>query len=166
MNKRGRRAQLQISFGMIFSIIIIVATLAVAGYVLAKFVNLGGNVSCKIFYDDLQKEIDKAWSGDGATSDIFSGRVPRGVDKVCFGNFSTAASASDRQVYEELKFYSSEKGNLFFYPTSENECDNEGFVYILNHVSITKFFCVSEKDRKAEIKISKSVTDALITLKA
>ena len=52
MEKRG---QIQLSFSVIFSIIIIIATLAVAGYVIVKVLNVGNNVECKILYQDLQK---------------------------------------------------------------------------------------------------------------
>ena len=82
MDKKG---QVQLSFGMIFSIIIIVATLAVAGYITVKFLNTGTSVSCKLFYSDLQKKIDKAWYED-FTHDVFSANAPRGVKEVCFGN--------------------------------------------------------------------------------
>ena len=159
-----KRGQLQISFGMIFSIIIIVATLAVAGYVLVKFVDFGSRVSCKLYYNDLQERIDRAWKSDGSTSDIFQGTIPRGVEQVCFGSIGLSADAQDRNEQEELRFYADEQNNLFFYPPEKNACGADSFVYIIKHVSMQKFFCVPARNGKAEVKISKGSTETLVTL--
>lgn len=164
--QRGRRGQLQISFGMIFSIIIIVATLAVASYVLVKFVDFGSRVSCKLFYRDLQERIDRAWAEDGKTSDIFKGKMPHGVEKVCLGSISENAAVYDKAVQEELKFYADKDSNLFFYPPEKSACGSDGFVYSLVHASTNNFFCIPVVDGKVELKISKSSTENLVTLKS
>ena len=70
MLKRGRKAQIQLSFGMIFSIIIIVVTILVAGYVIIKFMSSQDNAKCKLFYQKLQDTIDDSWKGDGSSIDV------------------------------------------------------------------------------------------------
>ena len=58
MNKRG---QIDISFGMIFSIILIIAVVGVAFYVINNFIELKKCTEIGLFYDDLKKYIDEAW---------------------------------------------------------------------------------------------------------
>ena len=54
MKKRG---QLQISFGMIFSIILIIAFVALAVYVIMIFLDTGKCANTGLFKNDLQQEI-------------------------------------------------------------------------------------------------------------
>jgi len=81
----SKRSQMKLSFGMIFSIILIVAFLAVAFY--AIYVFLGINESAKIakFTEGLQNDVDKLWTGSKGTQsvDYF---LPSKVDGVCFQN--------------------------------------------------------------------------------
>lgn len=161
----GKRGQFEISFGMIFSIIIIAATLAVAGYIIVKFVNTGSNVSCKLFYDDFQKRVDKAWAGDGSTQDIFKANAPRGIEKICVGNASSTAAVTYRDLYEEVTFYAARpSSNFFFYPLKSESCGGSGFSYTIQHVSTPSFFCVTPVDGSFSLKISKRSTDALVSV--
>ena len=159
MQKAG---QLQISFGMIFSIIIIIATLAVAGYVIVNFVDLGGNISCKLLYQDLQEKIDKAWHSS-ISSESFNKDVPAGINYVCFGNLSQQTNSSYKMQYEKFSMYARPKSNMFFYPV-EGACDDTEFTYALEHVSFPGFFCIPVKEGKIGIHLSKGKFDSLVRL--
>lgn len=163
MKKRGRRkGQVQLSFGMIFSIMIIIATLAIAGYVIVKFLNLQSNVSCKLFYSDLQKKVDKAWYEDFSSS-TFNKEAPRGIDKVCFGNSTQKVFDLDEQkIFDEIEFYAEKDSNLFFYPL--NGCKQDEFTFQIKHVNIDGFFCSVAKDGKISVKLNKGINDALVRL--
>ena len=50
MNKKSLRGQIQLSFGMIFSIIIIIATIAVAFYVISTFMDTSRCIDVENFY--------------------------------------------------------------------------------------------------------------------
>ncbi len=162
----GRKiGQLQISFGMIFSIMIIAATLAVAGYVIFKFVNLETNISCKLFANDIQERIDKAWRADGETSDIIEHSAPDKAERICFGEVSLQPSSLDKDYHEFLKTYSKKENNLFFYSEDKKICGGDKFAYTLEHASFSSFFCLSEENGKISIKISKRTSEPLVSLK-
>ena len=61
MDKKG---QIDISFGMIFSIIIIIATVAIGFYVITYFLNLSSCTKVGLFWNSLNEEVDKAWNSD------------------------------------------------------------------------------------------------------
>ncbi len=157
MDERG---QIQISFGMIFSIIIIIVTIAVAVYVIQKFVAHEGSISCKLFERELQNAIDKAWAED-LTSKIFNGKVPESLEKVCFGNSSQQFSGEDEKAFEEFKLYSTDS-NMLFYPI--NKGCKDSFTYTLEHAETEKFFCAHVKNGEINVKLTKNRFDRLVKL--
>jgi len=166
MIKRGRRAQIQLSFGMIFSIIIIIVTLLVAGYIIIKFLNSQSNAQCKIYYQKLQDTIDDAWKGDGSSIDVRNEpfpQLPEDVERICFGNSSQGIlSQSDRNFFDDVSFYTKRENNLFFYPSGS--CGSGGSAYTLNHAVTPGFFCSEVRNDKLGIRIMKDKKDALVTI--
>ncbi len=161
IKRAANKGQMQLSFGMIFSIIIIVATLAIAGYVIIKFLNLQSNISCKLFYSDLQNKVNKAWYED-FTSSTYTKEVPRGISNVCFGNFTQKISEKDREIIEEIEFYAERESNLFFYPLSV--CKQNEFAFQIVHSYTNSFFCIPVKEGKVSFKLNKSISDPLVRL--
>lgn len=161
MKKRG---QLQLSFGMIFSIILIVVTLAVAGYFITQALGIFTKVNCKLFYEDLQRDIDKAWYADGSTSKLFIGQIPSSANGVCFGNSSSSILESkDREKFDEFSFLVAKGGNMFFYPKKDS-CKEGEVSYKLKHARFSGFFCVPVNNGKVSIKLAKKVEDALVQI--
>lgn len=160
MKKAG---QFQISFGVIFSILIIVATLAVAGYIIVKFLNTGRNAECKLFVTDLQNKINEAWSSDGASSYVFAETVPAGTQKICFGYLNqTALSIADGIIKQNITNYATMQSNMYFYP--RNSCGGSNFYYTLKHINTNNFFCTNIISGKSNIVITKGTFDALVKL--
>jgi len=167
MSKRGerrsmRKGQIQLSFGMIFSIIVIIATIAVAFYVIGKFVVFSRCVDAGSFYTDLNDEVDKAWKSP-LTQDVFTGNVPKGVESVCFGNIESADKVVYKNEYQGLKLYKNQKANVFIYPSTK-ACGNTLIYYNIEHAFISEFFCVSIVNRELSVKINKGFDDSLVTL--
>jgi hypothetical protein len=160
MSKKG---QLQISFGMIFSLILIIATVAITGYVLVRFVIMKEGVDCSQFYDSVQKSVDSAWVGDGATFYPLKESVSSKIKNVCFGNISLPPNKY-KSIYDEIKFRSSKDSNIFIYPIDSKICGNGPTSKRLDHISSSNFFCVQVKEGKITINISKSSTENLVTL--
>lgn len=159
----NKRAQVQLSFGMIFSIIIIAVTMGVAGYIIYKFINTGDTIKCKIYDSDIQKKIDNMWSSDVTLRDVFSGEVPSKTKKVCFGNINqTYLTSEDEKIQKEMNFYVDKKSNIFFYP--KNSCGEENFKFVLNHAKFDKFFCVDVASSKAGVKLSIGDYDNLVII--
>ncbi|MFH1586144.1 MAG: hypothetical protein ABIB79_05235 [archaeon] len=92
-----RRGQLKISFGMIFSIILIIIFLVLTFYVIKILLNTQKDTTVLMFIDDLQKDINKMLKGPQG-SDEFSYNLPKNIEAVCFTN----------DPYQNLEFESDE----------------------------------------------------------
>lgn len=82
--KRGeqKRAQMKISFGMIFSIILIIAFLVFGFYGVKFFINLQEKAKFAKFQDDFQDDIDQLWRSTQGSQNL-EYTLPKGVEKVC-----------------------------------------------------------------------------------
>ena len=155
-----KRGQFQISFGVIFSIIIVIFTLAIAFYVISYFLNTQKCTNLGLFYKDIEERVDKAWYSP-ATSESFKGSVPSSVDFVCFGNLSQSYNPAYKTQYEELKKYRNYPVNVFTYPI-EAGCGSVPGFYNLKHARMNEFFCAPAKSGKISVNIKKDVSDALV----
>jgi hypothetical protein len=160
--KLENRAQLDISFGFIFGIIVIIAVVAISIYVIVHFINLSNCTQTGNFYSDLQDEIDKAWSGS-MTSKVFTESLPSGVKSICFGTLDKTPTSDSRTQYQSLLRFKALDKNSFIYPYSK-ACNVQLANHQFEHVNIDRFFCSDVIKGKASVKISKNVTDALVTL--
>jgi len=161
MEKRG---QIKLSFGMIFSIVIIIAILATAFYVISYFLNLSKCSQIGLFYRDFEDEVNKAWAADIA-SEIFRGDLPRGIEAVCLGNISIDSAEFSEEQESLRRYYRRSGDNVFLYPTSE-ACNRESGSFKLIRAKTGDFFCVPLVDGEFEIKISKGSFDAKVNLEA
>jgi hypothetical protein len=161
MRKRGQ-GFMGVGFGMIFSIIIIIAILGVGFYVIQYFLGLNNCTQVGYFYDDLQDDVDRAWRAS-ISQEVFSGSVPSGIDYVCFGNFTQAPKdAVSRDLQEELEFdVLLDNVNVFLYPLRK-ACDGDLAEYNLRHVKIEEFFCLEVQEGKIEVNLEKTSSDALV----
>ncbi|HLC31644.1 MAG TPA: hypothetical protein VJK51_03175 [Candidatus Nanoarchaeia archaeon] len=159
MRKRG---QVQLSFGMIFSIIIIIATVAVAFYVLTRFVSLGNTISCSQFYAALQEEIDDAWNGESSKL-VFEKAAPSDISAVCIGSLeANTVLPKDRSIFLALKDEFRGSGNLYFYPLGSSCGGSSGFT--LKHIQETSFGCARVVDGKVSITVSKASNEGVVRL--
>ena len=86
MVKRGmKKAQMKLSFGMIFSIILIIVFIVFAFYAINKFLDIQREVSYKQFIKELEANIYSKWKGP-LGSEGFSYKVHSSITKVCFTN--------------------------------------------------------------------------------
>jgi hypothetical protein len=80
MKKRG---QLDLSFGMIFSIILIIAFIAVGFYAITKFLDLQKTIQIENFLLDFQNHVTDMWkSPQGSQPRTYS--LPTKITSVCF----------------------------------------------------------------------------------
>ena len=162
MDKRG---QFRISIGMIFSIIIIVATITVAIYAITFFLDFGKCSRVGIFYKDLEGKVNEAWRSD-ITRETFTGSLPSGTDYVCFGNLTQ--SVSDFDPRDEVRQNELRRGggtrrnNLFIYPPGI--CKGVLASFNLERAEADGFFCLEVSRGKIDIKLRKDVTDSLVSL--
>lgn len=80
MRKEG---QMKISFGMIFSIILIIAFLAFAFYAIKNFLNLSDSAKIGQFIDKLQGDVNDAWRASQASQPV-TYNLPDSIGEICF----------------------------------------------------------------------------------
>ncbi|MEM4271607.1 MAG: hypothetical protein QXD13_00745 [Candidatus Pacearchaeota archaeon] len=163
---KGKKGELQLSFGMIFSTIIVIAILGVGFYVITNFISLSRCTNIGLYYNSLKEEVNKAWEADSVqkllTKDNLP-KIPSGIEKICIGNLTQSYSGFV-EVREELaRFSGGGRNNFFFYPP-EKAC--EMAANRLEHIKTDRFFCVNVKNGGAPLKLSKSSSDALVTISA
>ena len=169
--KRGKQGQLQISFGMIFSVILIIAFIGAAIYFINIFLNFKKCSETGLFKQDLQETIDKAFNSE-KTSEIFPKEgtsLSKEIEIICFADFSRPVTNED---YEEDFKWIKESGkdaNVFFLPR-ENTCEGQES-YNLKHLNISKItgsknpFCFKKVNGKIEMRIEQGIYDNLVTIK-
>jgi hypothetical protein len=184
MKRRNKKAQgvFGMSFGAIFSILIIAFIIVVAFIAIRHFLGLNQCTQVGFFYDDLKKEVEKAWTS-GEYGDFYNGSLPQSglfgtkIEKVCFGRLdSTSATDEDKAVMQELEneYDFDPKGdyNVFLYPPEE-ACDEELAAITLkcrqgrSECATTegKFFCINVVKGNVGVYLRKGDLDALVKIK-
>jgi hypothetical protein len=165
--KRGRKAQetIGMSFGTIFSIILIIFFIIVAFIAIRYFLELRSCTEISSFVNELQSGIDTAWNSQKSDFE-FKSNLPSGIKQVCFFNYSKSLSKGD--ISEEISFYSNLENNLYLYPQAK-ACDIPSFTLKhINLLEITKIknpYCIPVENGKIIIRIQKSFDSAQVTLK-
>ena len=124
--KRGKKGQIQIPFGMIFSIILIIAFVTLAVFAIMKFLDVKKCAEIGMFKQDLQETVDRAWASD-ETSEIFEITLPSGIKKVCFIDFSEPSKGGNNEYFNELQLYIEKHQNMFFWPLGKSCSGLESF---------------------------------------
>jgi hypothetical protein len=142
--KKKKKGQLDLSFGMIFSIFLIVVFIAVAFYGINKFLEWQRLAQIKIFQNDLQQDVDNMWSGAQGSQEV-SYNLPGRVEKVCF-----------------IK-----EGQLEFEPLSSGEGVTPFEIQHLDYAKMTQSknsLCIPTSSGKIEFIIKKSSGESLVTI--
>ena len=108
---KSKRVQMHLSFGMIFSIILIVVFLAVAFYAVQKFLGFQKEISYRQFKENLQSDIDNMWKSTQG-SQIYTYKLPSSVKSICFVNdnfYQMKINLKDRFLDEELEHIDMER---------------------------------------------------------
>jgi hypothetical protein len=164
MNRK--RGQMNLSFGMIFGILLIIVFIAFAFYAIQKVLSIQKTVEAGKFTSDLQNDIDQMWRGvEGSQQYEFP--LPTDVKKICITDFSANAIGANSNLYHDLnKFYSGTE-NLFFYPPGSGE----GFDAItLKNINLIKTtanenpLCFDNVDGKIKLIVKKDFGENLVTM--
>jgi hypothetical protein len=164
MKKGG---QMKISFGMIFSIILIVIFLAFAFYAIFKFLGFQKNVQVGQFINYVQADVDKMYKGSQGSVEP-SYIVPTSIDLICFTDFSKPSKGARKDLYGDFQLFSAgETNNLFFYPRNAAE----GFESSkINHIDVIKMtvdenpYCIPVSKGKVTMNIKMDIGDQLVTI--
>ncbi|MFA7707542.1 MAG: hypothetical protein WCX73_01200 [Candidatus Pacearchaeota archaeon] len=168
-NKKNKRAQgvFGMSFGMIFSIILIVFFVAVAFIAIKSFLGTQTCAQIGIFKDNLQAEVTETWPNTGDFE--FKARLPTKIKYVCFMDLDkpVTATGTTGNIGRELGVYEGYIANMFLYPT-ENTCNMP--YYEIEHLDINKTissknpYCIAVDDGNINMRIIKKSGDKLVTI--
>lgn len=167
MKRRGacnKEGQLKLSFGMIFSIILIIIFLTFAFFAIKTFIGVQDTASAGKFVNDLQNDIDIIWkSAQSSQQESYS--LPSGTEMVCFVDFLVVANGENSAIYNELKksYYGSE--NMVFYPRTVQP--DSAKIENIDIAEITKNsnpFCLDSVQGKVSLRLSKDFNDALVKI--
>lgn len=162
---KSKRSQLQISFGMIFSVILIIVFIAVAIYAIIMFLGIKCTADTGLFKQDLQDEVNRAWSGD-ESSFVFNSTLPSGIEKICFINLLKEEKGENKNIYTSFKKYGYVNVNMFFWPLNKACSDVRAFdiqqVNISNITEENNPYCIDAVDNKINMRIEKDFRESLV----
>ena len=170
MNKRacdvGRKGQMQISFGMIFSIILIIVFLAFAFYGIKVFLKTGDSAKAAKFIDELQGDLDRIW-GSAVSSETIEYVVPGYADFVCFIDFDSDASGGNRELYSDInESVDYLNSNFVFYPIKYNgyEYANLGHINLVQTTEEENPLCIRTNNGRVSIVLRKDYGENYATV--
>ncbi len=158
---------LGISFGVIFSIILIVFFIVVAGIVIKSFLDTKKCAELGIFIDRFDSEVKKTWNSQSFSGE-FKGNLPGSISYVCFGNLSNSIKGKFEKQGYDISLYEGRIANTFFYPV--NKACEMPFNQI-NHLDIERITkinnpnCVLIDNGRIKINIEKNLNDRLVNIK-
>ncbi len=158
-----KRGQTKLSFGMIFSIILIVIFLAFGFYVIAKFLGFMDTTKVLSFQNDFQNDIDKAWKATQASTPV-TYQIPSGMEYICIADLESPAEGEWNNLYRELRGDPDDK--VYFYP---RDSADQSSVEI-RHIDLEKTlennnpYCIKVSRGKASMILKKDIGDALVTI--
>jgi hypothetical protein len=177
-NKRGRKffffgrkkgqELFGMSFGMIFSIFLIIIFIIIAWIAIKHFLDISNCAKIGIFVDDLKKDVDKAWNSEKSEFD-FNSNLPSSLEYVCFANLSDRITAKgiEKNIGNEIGIYKYSGANMFLYPR-EKACNIP--YHKIPHIDIESItskknpYCVKIEGGKVSIKISQGFNQASVCL--
>lgn len=165
---KSKRSQetLGIGFGVIFSIILIVFFIIVAGIVIKSFLDTQKCAELGIFVDRFEGDVKKTWNSQSFRGQ-FKGNLPGAIDYVCFANLSNSITGEFEIQGYDLGLYEGKIANTFFYPT--NKACEMPYVQI-DHLDVDRITevdnpnCVPVVDGKIIIDIEKGLNDRLVNV--
>ena len=154
------------SFGMIFSIILILIFIAFSFTVIKNWLELGTTTQIESFVDNLGKDVNETWKSSQG-SDIKKYNLPGKVDKVCFVDYSSNAKGAGSDMQEYMDETYSDIDNLFFYPKSVAKDVGNKEIKNIDIETITSSsnpFCINNVDGKVSMVLQKSFNEAQVTI--
>ena len=163
VNKRG---QMKMSFGMIFSIILILIFIVFSFSIIKSWLDLGTTTQVESFINTLQKDVNKSWKNT-QTSQTIKYSLPSKIEKVCFVDYSSPAIGAGRSMQDYIDETYSDVNNLFFYPKGAVEGTGNRKIQNINITKITvnsNPFCINNVNGKVLMILQKNYNEVLVTI--
>ncbi len=158
---------IEMSFGTIFSILLIIFFVAIAFIVIRYFLNIQDCAKVGMFLDELQTEIDKTWNSQSNTIS-FKGSLPTGIEYICFADLSKPLKGEyEGDISMNIGVYKGQKANLFFYPR-EKSCKiaykNIAHLDTQDIIKDKNPNCIKTDNSEINFKIKKGFNEKLVTI--
>lgn len=166
LNTKKAEGVFGMSFGMIFSIILIVFFFAAAFLGIRTFLNWQKCAQIGMFFDDIQNRVDEAWNSPSA-SYRFNATLPTSIKNVCLINITgntVNANNIEKAIFNYLKTgYLDPTKNFYLYAPEANLCMNWKN---LKHISYANKNpqCFSVINGLVSIKIERKFEDTFPSL--
>lgn len=156
------------SFGMIFSILLIIFFIVAAFIVINAFLKTQRCAQIGIFTNHFKEVIKNAFESQRDES-LLTGVLPVNLEYVCFTNLSKEISVLDdmKKVADNIGIFRGKDANMVFYPR-EKACD---MPYAkVEHLSMDRITglknlrCFKIIKGKVEIQINKELNEKLVRL--
>jgi len=135
---------MKLSFGMIFSIILIIVFLVVAFFAIQKFMNLQKIIVSKQFIEDFQADVNQKWKSSQG-SGIKTYNLHSSIISICFREDN----------FKNLKINYKDKYD-------EENIEN---IDIENTLQGQSEMCIEAKDSEIKLMIQKNYSEPLVTIK-
>jgi hypothetical protein len=163
--KRGNKGQMQLSFGMIFSIILIIIFVSFAFYAILKLLEFQRSAQIANFINNFESDINSMWSGGGGSQER-SYTLPSRIKKICFIDKQGSGLGIDSEIFQEVSFCADGNNNLCFYPYGSSP---EIFSRNIKNIDIEKItlnrnpFCI-ENNGKVSMTIKMGIGESLVVI--
>src|SRR3989338_2426295 len=149
MKKRSDLGKMQLSYGMIFSIILIIVFVFFAFYAIRTFLRINDSTKISDFVNSFQGDIDDLWKGSQGNQKV-SYSLPSNAKQVCF---------EDRG-----------DGNLLLYGADKERVENVP-IFQIEHIDLEKIIgtkkevCIDVDSDKVNMYIEKKYGEDTVLVK-
>jgi len=169
LSKRGqmkeKRGQLKISFGMIFSVIMIIIFLIFTFYAIRTFLGIQEKATVGLFLDDFQDDVNSVWQSiEGSQEREYN--LPQKIEYVCFINGDSLASGENNDFFSDLKITLLDENNIAFYPVGSSGIESSE----IRNIDIGEIttgenpFCIENKGGKVKLTLVKETGKAQVKI--
>ncbi len=165
--KKSCKAQMKLSFGMIFAILLIVFFMGFAFYAIQKFLGMQRTLSVGSFSKDLQDDVNRLWRSSQKAQENKEYALPDKIEKACFLDSSSAIKGRDWEIGDDLKRLFGGEDNLYFYPVGSAEGLDS---LTIDHLDLDEMtsrhnpYCINNSGGKVRITIKKDFNNPLVIL--
>src|SRR3989344_8424618 len=153
------RGQFQISFGMIFSIILIAVFIVVAIIAINAFLKISCTASNGQFIKELRDDVERIWAQSGQDV-LFESSLGNGfsckVEKVCFFNYDKPQKGQANEEYEDFQtFGTNSESNLYFYPQKNADLKSINIAHVNMQAFNENPYCIKAENGRIRMRLSK-----------
>lgn len=166
--KRGlnNKAQMKMSFGMIFSLILIMAFLAFGFYAIKFLLDLQNTTKIGTFIDEFEEDVDGVWkSTQGSKKESYN--IPGKIEYVCFFKQGASIRGRYQNIYDEFEIVPQPGDNMYFYPLNAAGELNVLEIEHLDTISMTSQhnpYCIKNTNSKIEMVLKKDFGENLVKI--